>query len=134
MRVRLAVILAVLATVALGLTGAVRAQQQRWAAVDPNREVSGPVAWGTTEKQAKERAVEACEKVSKTCANGPATTNDMDDVFAVMCCTRPKLGCAAAAAESRDDASANVRKNLTEAGYSSCQLRHYMSAGSGKKQ
>jgi len=110
------------------------AQQQRWAAVDPNREVSGPVAWGSTETQAKERAVEACGKVSKTCANGPATTNDMDDVFAVMCCTRPKLGCAAAAAESRDDASANVRKNLTEAGYSSCQLRHYMSAGSGKKQ
>ncbi len=133
MRISLAVILAVSATVALGLTG-VQAQQQRWAAVDPNREVSGPVAWGGTEKQAKERAVEACEKVSKTCANGPATTNDMDDVFAVMCCTRPKLGCAAAAAESRDDAAASVRKNLTEAGYSSCQLRHYMSAGSGKKQ
>jgi hypothetical protein len=133
MRLSLAVILAVLATVALGLTG-VWAQQQRWAAVDPNREGSGPVAWGATEKQAKERAVEACEKVSKTCANGPATTNDMDDVFAVMCCTRQKLGCAAAAAESRDDASASVRKNLTEAGYSSCQLRHYMSAGSGKKQ
>ena len=110
------------------------AQQQRWAAVDPNREVSGPVAWGSTEMQAKQRAVEACEKVSKTCANGPATTNDMEDVFAVMCCTRPKLGCAVAAAESRDDASASVRKNLTEAGYSSCQLRHYMSAGSGKKQ
>jgi len=133
MRLSLAVILAVLATVALGLTG-VWAQQQRWAAVDPNREGSGPVAWGATEKQAKERAVEACEKVSKTCAYGPATTNDMDDVFAVMCCTRQKLGCAAAAAESRDDAQANVRKNLTEAGYSSCQLRHYMSAGSGKKQ
>jgi hypothetical protein len=134
MRISLAVILAVSATVALGLTGVAEAQQQRWAAVDPNREVSGPVAWGSTEMQAKQRAVEACEKVSKTCANGPATTNDMEDVFAVMCCTRPKLGCAVAAAESRDDASASVRKNLTEAGYSSCQLRHYMSAGSGKKQ
>jgi hypothetical protein len=134
MRISLAVILAVSATVALGLTGVVEAQQQRWAAVDPNREVSGPVAWGSTEMLAKQRAVEACEKVSKTCANGPATTNDMEDVFAVMCCTRPKLGCAVAAAESRDDASASVRKNLTEAGYSSCQLRHYMSAGSGKKQ
>src|SRR6476469_4731102 len=128
MRISLAVILAGLATVALGTTGvaimgSASAQQQRWAAVDPNREVSGPVAWGSTETQAKERAVEACEKVSKTCANGPATTNDMDDVFAVMCCTRPKLGCAVAAAESRDDAAASVRKNLTEAGYGSCQLR-----------
>ena len=81
------------------------------------RGIFGPVAWGSTETQAKERAVEACEKVSKTCANGPATTNDMDDVFAVMCCSRPKLGCAAAAAESREDASTSVRKNLTEAGY-----------------
>ena len=139
MRISLAVILAGLATVALGPTGvaimgSASAQQPRWAAVDPNREMSGPVAWGSTETQAKERAVEACEKVSKTCASGPATTNDMDDVFAVMCCTRPKLACAVAAAESRDDASATVRKNLTEAGYSSCQLRHYMSAGSGKKQ
>jgi len=126
--------LAIALATAVALTGLAWAQQQRWAAIDPNREVSSVVAWGSTEAQAKERAVEACEKVSKTCANGPATTNDMGDVFAVMCCTRPKLGCAVAAAESREDAQARVRKNLTDAGYSSCTLRHYMSAGSGKKQ
>jgi hypothetical protein len=119
--------LAIALATAVALTGLAWAQQQRWAAIDPNREVSSVVAWGSTEAQAKERAVEACEKVSKTCANGPATTND-------MCCSRPKLGCAVAAAESREDAQARVRKNLTDAGYSSCTLRHYMSAGNGKKQ
>ena len=126
--------LAIALAAAAGLGGVAWAQQQRWAAIDPNREVSSAVVWGASEVQAKERAVEAGEKVSKTCANGPATTNDMGDVFAVMCCARPKLGCAVAAAESREDAQASVRKNLTDAGYSSCTLRHYMSAGNGKKQ
>ena len=134
MRPSLAGFLASLAMLAVGATGVALAQQPRWAAIDPNREVTSGVTWGSTEAQAKERAVEACEKVSKTCANGPATTNDMGDVFALMCCSRPKLGCAAAAADSREDATASVRKNLTEAGYSSCTMRHYMSAGSGKKQ
>ena len=41
---------------------------------------------------ARQRAVEACKRVSKTCANGPASTHDMDEVFAVMCCTQPRLG------------------------------------------
>jgi len=129
-----AAVLAIALAAAAGLAGMAWAQQQRWAAIDPNREVSSAVVWGASEVQAKERAVEACEKVSKTCANGPATTNDMGDVFAVMCCARPKLGCAVAAAESREDAQTSVRKNLTDAGYSSCTLRHYMSAGNGKKQ
>ncbi len=134
MRTLPAAALAIALAAAAGLAGMAWAQQQRWAAIDPNREVSSTVVWGASEVQAKERAVDACEKVSKTCANGPATTNDMGDVFAVMCCARPKLGCAVAAAESREDAQASVRKNLTDAGYSSCTLRHYMSAGNGKKQ
>ena len=134
MRILLTAALVAVAAAAVGLPGVVLAQQQRWAAVDANREVSSPVVWGTTEAQAKERAVEACEKVSKTCANGPAATNDMDDVFAVMCCSRPKLGCAIAAADSREDAVASVRKTLVDGGYSNCALRHHMSAGSGKKQ
>jgi hypothetical protein len=134
MRTLPAAALAIALAAAAGLAGMAWAQQQRWAAIDPNREVTSTVVWGGSEVQAKERAVDACEKVSKTCANGPATTNDMGDVFAVMCCARPKLGCAVAAAESREDAQARVRKNLTDAGYSSCTLRHYMSAGNGKKQ
>ena len=114
--------------------GPASAQQQRWAAIDPNREASSPVAWGGSEAQAKQRAIEVCEKVSKTCANGPAVTNDTGDFFAVMCCTKPKLGCAAAPADSREDAAAAVRKTLVDAGFSNCALRHHLSADTGKKQ
>ena len=57
MRPSLAGLFAILATVAVGLTGVAWAQQQRWAAIDPNREVSSGVVWGSTEAQAKERAV-----------------------------------------------------------------------------
>ena len=63
------------------------AQEQRWAAIDPNHEASSPVAWVAHGDEGAAGAVEACKRVSKTCANGPASTNDMDDVFAVMCCT-----------------------------------------------
>ena len=115
-------------------TGVAWAQQPRWAAIDANREATSPVAWGSTEGQAKERAVEACEKVSKTCANGPAATNDTGDVFAYMCCSRPKFGCAVAPGDTQDEATTTVRKTLTDAGYGNCTLRHHLSAGNGKKQ
>ena len=45
------------------------------------------MVWGATEEEARQRAVEACKRLSKTCANGPASTNDMKEVFAVMCCS-----------------------------------------------
>ena len=49
----------------------VAAQQRRWAALDANGEGSAPVMWGATEEEARQRAVEACKKVSKTCADQP---------------------------------------------------------------
>ena len=124
----------VLTFLAQEIAGSAFAQQPRWAAVDANREVSAPVVWAPTEALARERAIEACERVSKTCAGGPATTNEMDDTFAVMCCTQPKLGCAIAAAGDRQEAQKSVRKSFSEAGYTNCSVRHYISAGSGKKQ
>src|SRR5215831_10831098 len=60
------------ALIGLGICHSVAAQQRRWAALDPNGEGSSPVAWGATEEEARQRALEACKKVSKTCANGPA--------------------------------------------------------------
>ena len=108
--------------------------QQRWAAVDPNSEGSSPVVWGATEDEARQRAVEACKRVSKTCANGPASTQDMKEVFAVMCCTQPRVGCAASAAVSRRDALKNVQEMFAGAGYKDCSPRHYMSAATGKRQ
>jgi hypothetical protein len=108
--------------------------QQRWAAIDPNSEGSSPVVWGPSEDEARQRAVEACKRVSKTCANGPASTNDMKEVFAVICCTQPRPGCAASAAASRRDALKNVQEMFADAGYKDCSARHYMSAATGKRQ
>lgn len=112
----------------------VSAQQKRWAAVDPNSETSSPVVWGATEDEARQRAIDACRRVSKTCANGPAVTDDMREVFAVMCCEQPRSGCAVSAGGNRRDAAKAVQQMFTDGGYSKCAVRHYISAGSGKKQ
>jgi hypothetical protein len=108
--------------------------QQRWAAIDPNSESSSPVAWGATEDEARQRAVEACKRVSKTCANGPASTAELREVFAFVCCTQPRVGCAVSAGSSRREALKRVQSMFAEAGYKDCSLRHFMSAASGKKQ
>jgi hypothetical protein len=122
-----------LLTVMNGWSNSVPAQQ-RWAAVDPNSETTSPVVWGATEDEARQRAVEACKRVSKTCANGPASTSDMREVFALMCCTQPRTGCAASAGTSRREALKTVQAMFADAGYKECAVRHYMSAGSGKRQ
>ena len=109
-------------------------QQQRWAAVDPNSEGTSPVVWGATEEEARQRAQEACKRLSKTCANGPASTDDLGDVFAIVCCTQPRAGCAVSAGPNRRQALKTVQAMFAEAGYKDCSLRHYMSAASGKKQ
>jgi Zn-dependent alcohol dehydrogenase len=127
------------ALLALGMVGlsaifyAGAAQEKRWAAIDPNNETTSPVVWSSTEAKARSDAVEACRRSSKSCANGPASTNEMEDFFAVMCCTKPRRGCAVAVAGARQDALKSVQKIFADAGYSTCSLRHYLSAGSGKK-
>ena len=110
------------------------AQQKRWAAVDPNSETSSPVVWGASEDEARQRAIDACKRLSKTCANGPAVTDDMKEVFALVCCEKPRVGCAAAAAANKRDASRNAQQMFADAGYSDCSVRHYFQAGTGRKQ
>jgi hypothetical protein len=132
-RLHLAV-LASLAVAASLLLAPAAAQQKRWAAVDPNSETSSPVAWGSTEVEARQRAIEACKRLSKTCANGPAVTDDLKEVFAVVCCEQPRAGCAASAAANRRDAAKNAQQMFADAGYSNCSVRHYLQAGTGKKQ
>ena len=123
--------LAVAASVVLAPASA---QQRRWAALDPNSETSSPVAWGSTEEEARQRAIEACQRLSKTCAKGPAVTDDLKEVFAIVCCEQPRTGCAASAAANRRDAAKNAQRMFADAGYSNCAVRHYLQAGSGKKQ
>jgi hypothetical protein len=131
---RCAVLLALAAGLSWGPEPASAQQQQRWAALDPNSESSSPVVWGANEDEARQRAVEACKRLSKTCANGPASTQDMKEVFAVMCCTQPRVGCAASAAANRREALKNVQEMFADAGYKDCSVQHYMSAGTGKNQ
>jgi hypothetical protein len=107
--------------------------QDRWAAIVPNQENSATVVWATTKDQAKKLAVLACKEVSKTCADTPASTNGMDHVFAVMCCTNPKSGCAAGVGANRDKALKAVKGLLDDAGYSKCSLKSYFKAGTGEK-
>lgn len=107
--------------------------QERWAAIAPNLENSSSVVWATSKDQAKELAVLACKRVSSTCAEQPASTNGMDHVFAVMCCTDPKTGCAAAVGSTRDVALKEVKKLFSESGYSQCSLKSYFKAGTGEK-
>jgi hypothetical protein len=108
--------------------------QNRWAAVDPNSETSSPVVWGATEDEASQRAIEACKKLSKTCANGPAVTEDLREMFAFVCCEKPRAGCAVSTGNNRRDAAKGARDMFTEAGYTECSVRHYLSARTGKRQ
>jgi CO dehydrogenase/acetyl-CoA synthase gamma subunit (corrinoid Fe-S protein) len=132
-RLKTVVLAATLLLSASAVFHASTAQEKRWAAIDPNSETTSPVAWSSTEAKARQEAVEACKRGSTTCANGPASTSEMADVFAVMCCTKPRRGCAVGVAGARQDALKSVQKTFADAGYSNCSLRHYLSAASGKK-
>ena len=107
--------------------------QDRWAAISPNLENSATVVWATSKDQAKKLAVLACKQVSQTCADTPASTNGMDHIFAVMCCSDPKSGCAAAVGASREVALREVKRLFSEGGYSQCSLKSYFKAGTGEK-
>ena len=107
--------------------------QDRWAAIAPNLENSASVVWATSKDQAKKLALLACKEVSQTCANTPASTNGMDHIFAVMCCSDPKSGCAAAVGSSREVALREVKRLFSEGGYSQCSLKSYYKAGTGEK-
>ncbi|MEI9900173.1 MAG: hypothetical protein WDN31_08655 [Hyphomicrobium sp.] len=107
--------------------------QDRWAAIAPNLENSSSVVWATSKDQAKKLAVLACKQVSSTCADTPASTNGMDHFFAVMCCTDPKTGCAAAVGETKQTALKEVKQLFSDGGYSQCSLKSYFKAGTGEK-
>ena len=114
--------------------GVASAQERRWAALLPNNEVSSSVVWGATEAQARERAATACRNVSRSCSSKASATADLGDVFALMCCTNPRLGCAAAVEASRSKAVASVQEIFGDAGFSGCTLRAVYSARTGAKQ
>ena len=91
------------------------------------------MVWAATKDQARHLAIDACKNVSQTCASGPTDTKDMNDMFVVMCCTKPTVSCAVAVANSRDGALAAVKKRFSDAGYTQCTLKNYFKAGNGEK-
>ena len=107
--------------------------QERWAAIAPNQEDTATVVWATTKDQARKLAVLACQQVSSTCADSAASTNGMDQVFAIMCCSKPETGCAAGVGASRSLAVKEVKDVLTDGGFSQCRLKSYFKAGTGEK-
>lgn len=117
----------------LTLVGTQANAQERWAAIAPNLENSSSVVWATTKEQAKKLAVLACKQVSQTCAEQPASTNGMDHVFAVMCCSDPKSGCAATVGATKEAALKEIKRLFSDNGYSQCSLKSYFKAGTGEK-
>ncbi len=107
--------------------------QERWAAIAPNQENSSTVVWATSKDQAKKLAVLACKQSSSTCAETPASTNGMDNVFAIMCCTDPSSACAAGVGDDRSAALKAVKSVLSDGGFSQCSLKSYFKAGTGEK-
>jgi len=116
-----------------GLVGRASAQEPRYAAVDANNEGSLQVVWDASKDGASEKAVSACNRVSKSCSGTASYTNEPKDVFAYMCCTRPQLGCSIGVGEDRTAALAMVRKTFSDAGFSQCTVKQYLSAESGKR-
>ena len=123
--------------IALGLpllSGTALAQdQERWAAIAPNHENSSTIVWATSKDQAKQLAIDACRRISDTCASRAASTNGMKNYFAIMCCTKPKKGCAAGIASSKRGALNEVKSTFLDAGFSNCSLKSYIKAGTGGK-
>jgi len=107
---------------------------ERWAAIVPNQENSSTVVWATSKDQAKRLAIDACKHVSDTCASRAASTNGMNNYFAIMCCTKPRRGCAAGVASSKRKALKEVKSTFSDAGYTNCSLKNYIKAGTGEKK
>jgi hypothetical protein len=129
--VRSAALLAALLTASF-LAGALSAGD-RWAALAPNAENSSNVVWATSKEEAKKLAVLACKQSSSTCAETPASTNAMDNMFAVMCCETPRSACAAGVGADRASALNEVKTIFNNGGFSKCTLKNYFKAGTGEK-
>ncbi len=103
-----------------------------YASLAPNEQFSAPVYWSTTRELASEGALRACKKVSKSCSTRPAWTDQRDDVFSLMCCKKPKLGCAVGVGRDQESALQAVRNTFSDSGYTKCQLWRYVSARTGE--
>jgi len=104
-----------------------------FASIAPNEELTAPVFWANTKDEAMAGALRVCQKVSQTCSTRPAWTDTQGDLFAIMCCQKPKLGCAIGVGANEDLARQHVRNIFSEAGYSKCKPAKFISARTGEE-
>ncbi|MGE0025073.1 MAG: hypothetical protein AB7S70_15750 [Hyphomicrobium sp.] len=104
-----------------------------YASIAPNEELTSPVFWANTKDEAMAGALRVCQKVSSTCSTRPAWTDTQADLFAIMCCQKPKLGCAIGVGANEDLARQHVRNIFSEAGYSKCKPAKFLSARTGEE-
>jgi hypothetical protein len=137
---RLAALL-VFAILAGGLVDRASAQQaqkaqkakEHWAALTPDSNARAYFGWGTTREKANAAALRKCRRVSKTCAVPAGTTPDLNDVFAMMCCTNPRFACAVYPATTRKQAHEKVTGLFVNAHFGNCAIKGYYLARTGKR-
>jgi hypothetical protein len=131
-------IFAIVAAAVGGLAGQASAQPaqkkiERWAALTPDSKARAYFGWGTTREKANAAALRSCRRVSKTCAVPPGSTPDMNDVFAMMCCTNPRFACAVYPATTREKAHEKITGLFVDAHFGNCAIKGYFSARTGKR-
>ncbi|MBI1649451.1 tetratricopeptide repeat protein [Hyphomicrobium sulfonivorans] len=114
-------------------TSSVPATSGIFAAYTPTEHHTSRVVWGPSVQVASELSMQQCRSTSDACGNKPAVTGNLDDVFAVMCCSKPRVGCAAFASANAADAKRGVEELFKEAGFSKCKLANTLSARTGQK-
>src|ERR1700676_1528236 len=94
------------------------AAQAEWAGVASTDDGSGPVVWANSKEQVTRKALAACERVSDTCSDRPATTPNTSDIFTVMCCNNPRHACGVGAESTLEASRAQVRRMFEDNGFS----------------
>jgi hypothetical protein len=107
--------------------------QERWSALDPDSNARAYFGWGNTKDEANSAALKACRRVSKTCAEPPGSTPDLNNTFAMMCCTNPRFACAVFPETTREEAHKKVTGLFVNAHFSNCAIKGYYSARTGKR-
>ena len=118
-------------SILLGLSVAVRAQG--FAAHAPATDKQVPVVWAATSEEAERKAIQACKRVSRLCADSAASTDNLDEIFVTMCCTRPRRGCQTHLGNTIEEGKAGSLEVFRKAGYSNCTMRSAVSARTGKQ-
>lgn len=101
------------------------AQETNWAAALPDSERRLHVGYGATTDEAEKQAINACRRVSTSCADSAAITDEFGSYFQLSCCLRPRTGCVVyviAADVNRRTIAPGAAKDFADAGFSVCSV------------